>query len=155
MWLLQPGYSTRPDPDNVSALLQLQHSLSWAVQSYSRVPNKGCSPTFGLKISPSPLLIPSCQQLYLWFIPCCSLKPQLFFQRLCHKLIFFCTSLIYAPVFVWISVPAFILSLLFQAPVLSSDLKFTASALSFCYLMHKCICGCNLGWCQKDRSKKN
>lgn len=37
-------------------------------------------------------------------------------------------SLIYATVFVWVSVPAFILSLLFQPTVLSSDLKFTASA---------------------------
>lgn len=83
--------------------------------------------------------------VFLFFIPFCSLKPQLFFQGLFYELIHLPqVSFIGAAVFVWVSVPAFVLSLLDQALVLSADFKLTASALSFGYLMHKHLSRCNI-----------
>lgn len=118
----------------------------------SRTHNKSCSPPFGLKSSPSPfplLILPVTVSLV--FIPCCSLKPQLFFQGLFHKLMLSPqTSLICAAVFVWVSVPS--LCLYTQPFILTQNFIFSSQVYSFCslkdsifcYLMHKCLSRCNL-----------
>lgn len=158
---LQPGYSTVPPGQSpgvyAGSLCRTPHCSSYSTVGpelpFSRMPNKSCSPTFGLKsnTSPLPLLILPVT-VSLVFIPCCSLNTQLFFQGLFHKLILFPqTSLIYAAVFVWVSVPS--LCLCTQPFILTHSFIIFSSQVyrfcsfkdsTFCYLMHKCMSRCNL-----------
>lgn len=151
MWLLQPGYSAVPPGQSLETC---SGSLCWAAHHSSpaapcsSLPNKSYSATLGLKSSPSllPLLIlPVAVSLFLFHAVLLKLSSSS--KGFFTSWSFFHSRLLFMLQVLCRSVPAFILSLLFQVPVLTSDPKFLSFALSFYYLMHKCISRCNF-WYQ-------